>query len=75
MNTWTEVITAEEVTAQVLDAAEEIYDGWFADEERIDWHDFLDRLERMFFYDLGSSTESDAIKAIKKHVRKIKREQ
>jgi hypothetical protein len=31
-----------------------VFDGWFANEERIDWDEFLDRLERWGF-DLGDT--------------------
>ena len=42
---WTVVQTAEQVTPKVLESVEEIFDGYFADEEKIDWHEFLQRLE------------------------------
>lgn len=71
---WVKVITAEQVDAAVLELIEDIYEGFFADESRIDWDDFLSRVERTGQYDLGGSMTSDAIKAIKKHVRKIRAE-
>jgi hypothetical protein len=72
---WIQVQTKEQVTEQVLEAVEEVFDGWFADEPRIDWQNFIDRLEVRYEYDMGSSMDSEAIKAIKKYVKKLKSEQ
>ena len=71
---WKQVVTAEQVTQEVLDAVEEIFDGFFVDEPKIDWTLFLERLEVRYEFDLGSSMDSEAIKLIKKHVKKIKAE-
>ena len=71
---WTVVQTAEQVTPKVLESVEEIFDGYFSDEEKIDWHEFLQRLEVRYELDLGSSMDSQAIKQIKKHVKKIRSE-
>ena len=72
MDSFKEIRTAEDVTDDLLSLVETIYDGWYADEPRIDWHNFLDRLERIGMYDMGSQMDSPAIKAIKKYVRKLK---
>lgn len=71
---WTTVTAAEDVTEEILNAAESIFDGWYADEPRIDWEDFLDRLEGIPLdngtrLDLGRDMMSPAIKAIQKHIR------
>lgn len=50
-------------------AAEEVYDGWYAD-QRVDWEDFVDRLEAHLGRDLGESMLSPEIKAMKAHVRR-----
>ena len=71
---WTVVQTAEQVTPKVLESVEEIFDGYFSDEEKIDWHEFLQRLEVRYELDLGSSMDSQAIKQIKKHVKKLRSE-
>lgn len=71
---WIQVQTKEQVTEQVLEAVEEIFDGWFADEPRIDWQNFIDRLEVRYEYDMGSSMDSEAIKEIKKYVKKLRSE-
>ena len=62
----------EQPTSEILEAAESIYDGWYAD-TRIDWDDFLDRLESYTGVDLGSDLLSPTIKAIQKHIRAYKR--
>ena len=71
---WTVVQKAEHVTPTVLGCVEEIFDGYFADEEKIDWHEVLQRLEVTYEFDLGSSMDSEAIKQIKKHVKKLRSE-
>ena len=71
---WTVVQTAEQVTPKVLESVEDIFDGYFANEPKIDWHDFLQRLEVRYELDLGSSMTSEAIKEIKKYVKKLRLE-
>lgn len=58
---------------ELLLAAESIYDGWYAD-QRIDWEDFLDRLEAQGF-DIGDDLLSPKVKRIKAHVRRYARQQ
>lgn len=43
---WVTVQAAEDVTEEVYDAAKEIVDGWYPS-GRIDWTDFLGRIEGM----------------------------
>lgn len=67
----------EDVTDQMLEMAEEIYDGWFSDEDRIDWQDFIDRLARW-----GNNADpqpfdfneydTPAERKIKRHIRDYK---
>jgi hypothetical protein len=71
MSEYTTIINAEDVTPAFLEACEQVYDGFYANEPRIDWEGFLDRLEK-WGYDMGSSIESPAITIIKKHIRKHK---
>jgi hypothetical protein len=40
--------TAQDVTQDILDDAEQVYNGWFAGVERIDWDDFIDRLSDQY---------------------------
>ena len=66
----TEDITeAHQVTDEMKEAAESIFDGWYADGQRIDWEDFFERLEKGQPWDFGADWDTPAIKAIKKHVR------
>lgn len=55
--------------SSILKAAEEIFDGWYAEQARIDWDDFLHRLEQHTDIDLGSNMMSPAIRKIQSHVR------
>lgn len=72
METYKDINTPEQLTEDVLAIIETVYDGWFADEPRIDWFAFLDRVERLGLYNLGSDMDSPVVKAIKKYVRKLK---
>jgi hypothetical protein len=54
--------------ADVLIVAESIYDGWYAESGRVEWDDFLDRLEIYADIDLGSDMMSPGIKLIKRHI-------
>ncbi len=58
--------------AELLKAAEEIYGGWYAD-SRIDWEDFLYRLEKQTEYELGNSMDSPLIRRIKAHIREYRK--
>lgn len=76
---WRTVIEAKDITPEILKAAEGIFDGWYAD-ERIDWTDFLDRLDGMPLndgtkLDLGNDMMSPACQTIKKHIRKYQKEE
>ena len=73
----TQIIKAEDVTQEVLDAAEAV-EEYFADES-IDWEDFLNRMDRMELsdgskIDMGDSLDSPAIRQIKKYIRNLRRE-
>lgn len=64
------IITAADVTAECLQAAEDIHDGFYGQEEHIDWYSFLDRLES---YGWSAQTvDSPAVNKIKRHISKIK---
>ena len=63
-----DILTAEDVTQDILDEALEIADGWYAD-TNIDWEDLLDRLERHSPWDFGQDPDSPAIRKIKRYVR------
>lgn len=57
----------------LLSAAEDIYDGWYVN-QRIDWDDFLYRLEHHADVDLGPDTESPLIRRIKRHINQYRKE-
>lgn len=66
---WTTVTAADQVTEEILSAAESIHDGW-PDET---WSESLDRLDGIVLadgtkLDLGMDMGSPAIKRIKKHI-------
>ena len=75
------ITTREDVTEEILQVAEDILDGWFSDVTRIDWDDFLDRLDGTHLdghenreLDLGYEQDSPAIRKIKAHINRIRRE-
>ncbi|GGM27585.1 hypothetical protein GCM10011608_10500 [Micromonospora sonchi] len=75
---WTTVTEADQVTEEILNIAESIFDGWYADSSRIDWDDFLERMEKIPLdddttLDLGSDMGSPAIKKIKAHIRNYRK--
>jgi hypothetical protein len=63
------MITADEEF--VLSLAEQVYDGWFADNTRIDWHEFIDRLETYSDVDFGMDMDSTLIRSVKSHIRRL----
>lgn len=74
MTRYTAVRVASDLTPEILGAAEHVFDGWYADEARIDWEDFVDRLDGMTLedgtkLDMGESLVSPGVKAIKAHIR------
>lgn len=67
---------AADVTPEVLDDAAEILDGWFSNDEWIDWEDFIDRLAKRGShstppYDF-EEYDNPAVSKIKRHVRSLK---
>jgi hypothetical protein len=78
MIVFTSVYESTDVTSEVFTAAEIVYDGWFADKPKIDWFDFIDRLDSTpledgTILDLGDDMFSTAIQAIIQHVRNYKK--
>lgn len=71
---YTTVFDAADVTTEILEIAESIYDGWYADGHTIDWLDFLDRLDGSTLadestLDLGSDLSSPAAVKIRRHIQ------
>jgi hypothetical protein len=62
---------AEDVTPECLQAAEDIFEGFFNnDGEPIDWYSFLDRLERYGF--CSNEVDNAAVRKIQRHIRKLR---
>lgn len=77
-NNYALIVNAEDVTDEVLGIARELVDGWY-DDTRIDWEDVWDRMDRTTLddgrkIDMGPSTDSAAMKAIKRQINKERRE-
>lgn len=69
----TTVRTADDVTDEIITMAQSIYAGWFGDGQRIDWHDFMDRLDGVELadgstLDLGDTMDSPAIRKIQREI-------
>lgn len=72
--TYVEPHDAADVTDEILRLAEEVYDGWFDDDEPIDWEEFIDRLCKMGYLADDTRLEFDtydcpAVSKIKRHIR------
>jgi|688.fasta_scaffold151575_6 hypothetical protein len=63
---------AEQVTPDVLRFAEDIYEGWFSNDDQIDWEPFWDRLEKYGF--AVASLDCGATRKIQRHIRKFRSE-
>jgi hypothetical protein len=57
---------------QIRPEIESVYDGWFADVRRIDWEEFLDRLEEFVDIDMGGSMTTPAVARIKQIVSELR---
>lgn len=73
---WTPIVSAADVTEEILTMAEDAAEGYALDDSgRIDWECAIDRLDGLELrdgsrIDLGSSIDSPAIRKIKREVRK-----
>jgi hypothetical protein len=77
-NVWTEIRTAADVTPEILDLAEHIEAGWWSGDARIDWGEFVDRMDGARLkdgtrLDVGADLDSPAIRKIKKHIRDLRK--
>lgn len=73
MTRYAKIRTADHVDDEIIGLAHGIVDGWYT-EGRIDWDDFLDRLdgsqlEDGSIVDLGNDMGSPAIRKIQTEVR------
>jgi predicted SpoU family rRNA methylase len=65
-------ITTREDARGIESDVEAVVEGWYPPGTRVDWQDFLDRLEKRGM-DLGDSMSSPAIEEIKKMVRNMRK--
>lgn len=72
MSEYKVVSTAADFTEDVVTAIETVFDGYYADEPRIDWYKFLERVENYALVDFGSSMDSPAVKEVKKIVKRLR---
>jgi hypothetical protein len=63
---------AEQVTPDVLRFAEDIYEGWFSNDDQIEWEPFWDRLEKYGY--AVANLDCGATRKIQRHIRKFKSE-
>lgn len=73
MTTYRPILSVDDIDDDILTAAFDIVEGWYL-EERIDWADFLDRLETWVAIDLGSKMDAPWIEYLKKKVRAHRKE-
>lgn len=64
--------SADDLTPHLYEVIDLVFEGWWIDAPRIDWNAFIDRVEAFGQFDFGSSMDSEAIKAIKRHVRRLR---
>lgn len=65
-------ITTREDARAIESDVEAIVEGWYPPGTRMDWEDFLERLEKRGM-DLGDSMDSPAIRQIKKMAREMRK--
>ena len=56
-----------------LREAEELADVSYPDDSRVDWEDFIDRLERSTDWDFGKTMDSPDIRRLQRHIRAYRR--
>lgn len=71
--TFRPIRSVDDIDDTILTAAYDILEGWYL-EERIEWTDFLDRLEVWVSIDLGSDMTAPWIELLKKKVRAHRKE-
>lgn len=68
---------AADVTPAMLTLAEEVYDGWFGDDEPIDWEEFIDRMAGMSRHEAEpwefDEYDNPAIRKVQRHIREYRR--
>ena len=72
MSEYKTLSTPADITEEVITAIETIFDGYYADAPRVDWFNFLDRVESLAMVDFGSDMDSPVIKQVKKIVKELR---
>jgi len=78
--TYQEIITADDVTDEILADCVSIEEGFYGNDARIDWQDFFDRrldgmsLNNGNYICLGNEYNTPAMRKIKNYINKIRRE-
>jgi hypothetical protein len=67
------ILTAADVTEDVIGAAVETFNGWFDDDEPIDWEDFFARMERHHPFDFGDQMDTPAMRKVQRTIRAYRR--
>lgn len=71
MTETTNIRTSEDVTAECITAAEQVFEGFFDnDGEAIDWYSFWDRLEAYGY--CVPELDCPATRKIQRHIRKFR---
>lgn len=67
---------ADDISKEMLTLAEQTYDDWFSDDERIDWEEFIDRLCSSSIYEEPAwefdQYDNPAVNKIKRHIREYR---
>lgn len=73
--------SAADVTEEILEIAEEVEQGWFADEPQMDWERFWEKMDGYEVkehdgreIDLGTANDTPAMRKIVKHIQRWRRE-
>ena len=69
----TRAIATREDADSIAEMVERVFDMWFASKPRVDWEEFLDRMESYYDIDMGENMDSPAIRRIKGMVRELRR--
>ena len=78
--TYTTIVTAEDVTEEVLEMAWSVIEGWFGSgDKKIDWESVWDRLDGYVMkdgseIDMGGEMDTPAMRKIQREIRKMIRE-
>lgn len=78
--TYTTIVTAEDVTEEVLEMAWSVIEGWYQGGDRkIDWESVWDRMDGYVMkdgseIDMGGEVDTPAMRKIQREIRKMIRE-